>query len=235
MATIRKDAFKLSTAEQDAYKNAVTAMIASHKYVDLVNIHTDMTHRMHAMGDLVYLWRFLPWHRAYVLVFETELQKLNKSAFVPYWNWSSNTVPSWLKTFKPTIDGVSGVGKVVNNRNDPPSAFFNQGVLDNILKSADYSKFADDLEHGPHDHGHGALGPPMQSVPTAPCDPIFWMHHAQVDRIWAQWQVTHPGKNPILSGKDADMDPWDTKNVTSIPSINVTNLVSIASLGYSYA
>ena len=51
------------------------------------------------------------------------------------------------------------------------------------------------------------------------------MHHGEVDRVWAEWQVKNPGKGPILSGKDAVMDPWtDT----------VTSLDSISKLGYSY-
>ena len=28
---------------------------------------------------------------------------------------------------------------------------------------------------------------------TSPNDPIFFLHHCQVDRIWAQWQQEHPG------------------------------------------
>jgi tyrosinase len=27
---------------------------------------------------------------------------------------------------------------------------------------------------------------------TSPNDPVFFLHHANVDRLWAQWQATHP-------------------------------------------
>jgi tyrosinase len=27
---------------------------------------------------------------------------------------------------------------------------------------------------------------------TSPNDPIFWLHHCNVDRIWAAWQALHP-------------------------------------------
>lgn len=29
-------------------------------------------------------------------------------------------------------------------------------------------------------------------------DPLFWAHHTMVDRLWAMWQITHPGDNPQL-------------------------------------
>ena len=28
----------------------------------------------------------------------------------------------------------------------------------------------------------------MGLIPVSPSDPIFYFHHANVDRIWAQWQ-----------------------------------------------
>jgi tyrosinase len=50
---------------------------------------------------------------------------------------------------------------------------------------------------------HGAVhvwvGGNMGYIPTAPSDPIFWMHHANVDRLWWQWQQAHPGLNPTLT------------------------------------
>lgn len=53
---------------------------------------------------------------------------------------------------------------------------------------------------------------------TSPNDPIFFMHHAQIDRIWAIWQRKHPG---VANYNDAErnvgqghgpsdnMWPWD--------------------------
>jgi tyrosinase len=47
------------------------------------------------------------------------------------------------------------------------------------------------------------------------------MHHAEIDRIWAEWQTTHPGQNPSLAGAAAIMDPWteaeiDTRDITTL-------------------
>jgi hypothetical protein len=31
----------------------------------------------------------------------------------------------------------------------------------------------------------------MADVPSAAFDPIFWLHHANIDRMWAQWEHKH--------------------------------------------
>jgi len=45
-----------------------------------------------------------------------------------------------------------------------------------------------------HNQVHVWVGGDMFNVPTAPNDPVFFLHHANVDRLWAQWQAMHPGK-----------------------------------------
>jgi tyrosinase len=67
----------------------------------------------------------------------------------------------------------------------------------------------------------------MGSVPTAPADPIFWMHHANLDRLWWQWQnrAQGAGKNPSLSRAAAVMDRWAQNEIDTL---------DITMLGYTY-
>jgi len=62
------------------------------------------------------------------------------------------------------------------------------------------------IEQAPHDLIHFAIGGAigfgdpeleeqqgstsglMASVPTAAFDPVFWVHHSNIDRIWAVWE-----------------------------------------------
>lgn len=60
----------------------------------------------------------------------------------------------------------------------------------------------------------------------APCDPVFWMHHAEIDRLWSVWQASHAGQNPPLAGAAAVMDPWSETEVDTR---------DIEALGYTYA
>ncbi len=46
----------------------------------------------------------------------------------------------------------------------------------------------------------------MFSNLTAAYDPIFWPIHANIDRVWWEWQQLHPNSNPVEL--DAVLTPW---------------------------
>ena len=76
-------------------------------------------------------------------------------------------------------------------------------------------------------HPHPQFGGTMNNIMISPADPIFWLNHGEIDRLWSVWQARpgNAGKNPILSGSDLIMDPWTE---------TATKLRSIAKLKYSY-
>jgi tyrosinase len=90
------------------------------------------------------------------------------------------------------------------------------------------------LDMDPHNTMHiwiggapqGLSGPQgyMLANLTAALDPIFWAHHANIDRIWALWQERHPG-----------VDPPDPGDVLAGVSATVGDSLSISKLGYEYA
>ncbi|KAK4247294.1 tyrosinase-like protein [Corynascus novoguineensis] len=46
------------------------------------------------------------------------------------------------------------------------------------------------VEIGPHGGIHYTIGgDPGGDLFTSPADPAFWVHHAQMDRVWATWQA----------------------------------------------
>jgi predicted metal-binding membrane protein len=47
------------------------------------------------------------------------------------------------------------------------------------------------LEQTPHNDVHVAIGGWTGDPDTAAQDPIFWLHHANIDRLWWLWQQTH--------------------------------------------
>ncbi|CZR52293.1 related to monophenol monooxygenase (tyrosinase) [Phialocephala subalpina] len=52
----------------------------------------------------------------------------------------------------------------------------------------DYESFWPCAWGGPHSAGHGGTGGVMIDVAASPGDPMFFMHHTYLDRIWWQWQ-----------------------------------------------
>jgi tyrosinase len=228
---VRKSATATTAQEQQRYVQGITSLIASGFYGQLVAIHSDMSHDQHGSMGPIGTQRFLPWHRDFLLKLEQQLQQLDPQAFVPYWNWTQDrAIPAWMANVLPTVP-VPGrrnpivVRRSLGRRGRLPASWETDALVQN--RSISYTTFTSVLE-GFHNEVHGWVGGAMGSLMVAPADPIFWMHHAQVDRLWSQWQA-QPGnanKRPTLSGPDRVLDPW---------SETATNMQSIATLGYSYA
>lgn len=52
-----------------------------------------------------------------------------------------------------------------------------------------------ELENVPHNQVHGGIGGWMGSVAGAARDPIFWLHHSNIDRLWSGW-LSKDNNNP---------------------------------------
>jgi len=88
------------------------------------------------------------------------------------------------------------------------------------------------LDMNPHNTMHiwiggnpaGNITGDMLNNLTAAFDPIFWAHHGNIDRLWAQWQTMHPG-----------VDPPDLSDVLGGVDSTVQDSLSVRKLGYEYA
>ncbi|SPQ26437.1 88c663b0-d9d2-428b-889e-92a8e620b601 [Thermothielavioides terrestris] len=68
---------------------------------------------------------------------------------------------------------------------------------------------------GIHASGHWQVGLHALDVYASPSDPVFWLHHTQVDRVWTIWQ----GQN--IEGRTRQV--WGTSTAANIPPTpNVT-------------
>ncbi len=55
------------------------------------------------------------------------------------------------------------------------------------------------LEHSPHDLVHDGIGGLMGDPRTAANDPIFWLHHCNIDRLWNRWLAKAGNTNPDVT------------------------------------
>ena len=221
-----------------AFRAAISTMINDGTYAALADVHKQMLteqdglrymkHRMHgtAFGPTGYR-RFLPWHRAYLIAFERQLRTVDSTLSIPYWDWVGDG--GRLLGFA----GLLGTAAARNlgTRPDEPLVpdrmgwFTDQQEFEKLTNLAgDYYPFARELESGPHNRGHDWIGGDMESPLSSANDVAFWLHHAQVDRIWALWQESNPGERAALFGEDAAMDPWEDE-------FNVENVDDISDLG----
>jgi tyrosinase len=60
----------------------------------------------------------------------------------------------------------------------------------------------DGVPSGVHAAGHWQVGLDALDVYASPSDPVFWLHHAQVDRVWTIWQGQAP--------EERNMQVWGT-------------------------
>lgn len=60
-----------------------------------------------------------------------------------------------------------------------------------VASPAQFNAQTGQLEQTPHNVVHSAIGGLMGNVLAAALDPIFWLHHANIDRIWWEWEHHH--------------------------------------------
>ena len=215
---VRRDHRTLTTDQQVRFLNAFSQINAMNALGPLVDIHSNATHQMHRNP------RFLPWHRIYLVRLQELIQMVDPTVCIPYWKSSEEQAfPSWLLGFTPTVNLMGGPHTVT--RNIGASAYLPDAAeVAMVMGNGTYNTFRPALE-GVHDSAHVWVGGSMRVIRTAPTDPVFWMHHAEIDRIWAEWQTANPGQNPNLTGPAAIMDPWPENEAATR---------DISALGYAY-
>jgi tyrosinase len=238
-AIVRKSADALTATEQQTFMNAIISAIADGTYSLLARIHADMSHDMHTMpGMPAGTQRFLPWHRLYLINFEQAMRAFEPTFFVPYWRWmDQSSIPDWMTKFKPKgVTDANGRPITVTRRPgtspDPRARTLptSHTIRTTVMNHTTYTPFTLALEgaqpFGAHNLVHDWFNGTMTQVPISPADPMFWMHHAEIDRIWWLWQQSHPTQNPHVSGADARLDPWRQ---------HVSDVLSIAAGSHPYS
>jgi tyrosinase len=91
-----------------------------------------------------------------------------------------------------------------------------------------------------HAEVHNWIGGDMISGPFSPNDPVFFLHHCNVDRLWAIWQEKNPSQGYLPTGDGPEghnlydlMYPWDGK--TTKLKAKPADVLDCRNLGYSYA
>ena len=219
----RKDQAALSATEQGRFLCAFNTLISNGTLGPLVDIHGDPAHAPHTTQ------RLFPWHRIYLLKFEMALRAVHPDVSIPYWDWtqaSEQAIPPWLVGVTPTVTTPTRIINVIRFPGTPADLATIASNAPTIMAMSDFTQFASNF-NGVHGGVHVWVGGAMGSVPTSPADPMFWMHHANLDRLWWQWQnsAQGAGKNPSLSGAAAIMDPW---------TYNEVDTRDISTLGYTY-
>lgn len=206
-------------------------------------------------------WWFPPWHRCYLYFLERMLVKVSgdPNLRLPYWDWSTQSKatqtfpPIYAKTTSSLYDALRKVkpGDLI------PQAFVGPNAMSKVLNAPTYALFGGvdptinggspgNLETIPHNNVHTwtgtkgnakpTYGSDMGVLATAARDPVFFAHHANVDRMWPSWlavEATPPHANPTdASWLNHTWTFYDENGVWT--SIKVSDVLDTKNLGYVY-
>lgn len=105
--------------------------------------------------------------------------------------------------------------------------------------------FSGRLELQPHDLVHVNVGGLMSNVPVAAGDPVFFVHHCQIDRLWATWQARastadYNWGNTGIAGTDPSKSDWEGSTFyfvdenSNVVSVTAGQALKTTDLGYTY-
>lgn len=151
---------------------------------------------------------FLTWHRLYLAHFEEVLREAsgNPQLRLPYWNYERNRqIPAIFR--EQTYIAADGRRRAnplfvsARQRDLAAGRPLDPGFTSSTLafQQAGYEGFGAILEGQPHGAIHCAIGVRscpsgrMGDVPSAGLDPIFYMHHNNLDRLYECWLGPAPG------------------------------------------
>jgi tyrosinase len=231
---VRKNQKDLTPIEWQRFIHAIEALaesgMPSPTYAEFVQIHTDAmdTHGGHAWGAHTMAGHdgrnFLAWHREYLAKIEARLVAINPLVTIPYWDWVTDrsAIPAPLTDPGDIADWGITRGSSFNGNSLASAA-----QLNTLLAEPAFDPFQSTLEAAPfHNRLHGLVGGTMVTS-ASPADPLFWLHHAFIDKIWADWQALHPGTNPSNTAETLQPAPIMTRTVSQV--------LSTQALGYVYA
>jgi tyrosinase len=250
----RKEFRNLSRSEWNEFVHAVQAEMLGASPTPY-----DATVRTHLVvaGSVYGYPLFFPFLRAYLSSFERRLQRSYPTITIPYWDSSLDAqAPEQSPVFRPEFMGGNGVREGECVLEGPfggwkprfPSSHCLRRAFDRAPRIAPWpssERVASWIESAPNYHAlrvaiennvdgavHNGMGGDMMGM-QAPNDPIFWLHAAYVDKIWADWQdrATFPRDygGTTKEGRQAQLsDP-----IAPFP-LTVGNVMDTARLCYEY-
>jgi tyrosinase len=193
---------------------------------------------------------FLPWHRAYLYFFELTLRDLQADVTLPWWDWTTDAgIPDGYNEpkaggkpnplYSATVDPIAIEQGARSGDRKGPKTIRRPGAdgspplpsptdLAGVLALPGFLDFTHQLEQL-HNNVHVWVGGPdghMGDIPFAAFDPIFWAHHAMIDRVWRMWQLQHPSASVPANLLGHALAPFN---------MTVAQTLDANTLGYDYA
>jgi len=177
---------------------------------------------------------FLIWHRLYIFYLEEIVRDLSGKAdfALPYWDYCNPAYRVMPEIFRLPADPSNSLfvaarctalnqGKPIDSEMDPALD------LTSLMQLTNPTLFNSQIDGAPHGAMHvyigglfddetffnpiynvGGIPGLMSRVPSAAFDPIFWLHHSNIDYIWQNWLISPNGEKPDLTDLQAAPMPY---------------------------
>ncbi len=234
MVRVRKNANKLTQTEIDLFLDTFVRLNitpTSEEYKgkysvepsallhEIVLMHTyDTAFEIHSRES------FHPWHRAYLMHLEREMQKLRPEVAIPYWKFDEKAEKVFSEQF---------IGKTKKLELEDAERYFDTSIPEFSQKnplnwykdhtlwgpltrsyhetdpaigkpfkairdesevinhSDEFIEWCRFEESRSHNQAHNAFNGRVVDIGKDPVDPLFFLMHSNVDRLWALWQQTY--------------------------------------------
>lgn len=192
------------------------------------------------------------------------------SFVLPYWDWTKSSRLPWQfwEDGSPLMDNTRRIGP--NDAADPANVgqdvIYGGNGQKGIVNISDFITFASaatatpsgslspdqrrqiqqqragtgQLEGTPHNYIHGTFVQGHMATFMSPLDPIFWLHHSNIDRLWAEWLTRNPGQLPKDTTQqwqfwyDFQFLGFDNIRKPGQPVLTPRSVLSTYDLGYRY-
>jgi tyrosinase len=176
---------------------------------------------------------FLTWHRGYIYRFEAQIRAISgdQSFNLPYWDYYTNanlpkefttpgdaSNPLWTKRTNTNVSAALGYG-------------FTQPQYVNFPRNWP-SPMEPQIESLPHNQVHNIIGGVMPTM-LSPEDPIFWVHHGNIDRLWCAW-ISAGGGRTMPATSDSYWSGGFNYGPTTTGMPKIQTRDTTTTLGYVY-
>jgi hypothetical protein len=209
-------------------------------------------------------WYFLSWHRMFVYYLERIVRGMSADTTftLPYWDYkpaSTRALPSafWQPSnatnslYTVHRDSLMNLGYGLPDSDVQDSLAMQSKIFWSTTNSGNlnlsfgglnrtpnhYGDFFGYLEMSPHNFVHGAIGGWMLDVNTAAQDPIFWLHHSNIDRLWNQWIALGVGRTDPADSSwlHTSFTFFDYDHGHAVPvTMTGAQVTSTVAMGYRY-
>ncbi|OSX70002.1 hypothetical protein BU14_0957s0001 [Porphyra umbilicalis] len=182
----------LSATERTAFTTALRTFTTRARLNNFTTIHSANAAEAHGGSA------FLPWHRYFLIELEDALRSIDPSVVLPYWDWSLDAAdPAVSPVWSTNLLGGATPGACI-----PDGPFANSKRRSNThtaVRRGFTARTTTAWRRVGFAHGgpHVAIGGAdlssnfgdMFFISQSPQDPAFFLHHAYVDKVWADRQA----------------------------------------------